>query len=123
METTVKQRITEFIKYKNISVREFERVCGLSYGYINNMRVSIQPDKLDNIARCYPELNTGWVAVGYGNMLKPLVAATPPPEEYGREERLMRVIENQQRTIERLTRLIEKKDLGAYTDAGVADAG
>ena len=41
METSVKHRIKQFIEYKNISVREFERRCGLSYGYVNNMRVSI----------------------------------------------------------------------------------
>ena len=61
MDSTVKHRVIQFIEYKNISVREFERRCGLSYGYVNNMRVSIQPDRLKNIATCFPELNTGWL--------------------------------------------------------------
>lgn len=67
---TVKERLKEFIKHKGMSVRSFESGCGLSYGYVNNMRVSIQPDKVGNIARCFPELNTGWLLTGEGEMLK-----------------------------------------------------
>lgn len=67
---TVKERIKTFIKYKDISVRSFEHKCGLSYGYINNMRVSIQPDKITSIAAQYPDLNTGWLLTGEGEMLK-----------------------------------------------------
>lgn len=67
---TVKERIKTFIKYKEVSVRSFENKCGLSYGYINNMRVSIQPDKITNIATQYPDLNTGWLLTGEGEMLK-----------------------------------------------------
>lgn len=37
METSVKHRIKQFIEYKGISVREFERVCGLSNGYVNGI--------------------------------------------------------------------------------------
>ena len=53
-----------------MSVRSFEKVCGLSYGYINNMRVSMQPDKVENIAMHFPDLNTGWLLTGEGTMLK-----------------------------------------------------
>ena len=70
METSVKQRLKEYIKYKGIPVRLFESTCGLSYGYVSNMRVSIQPDKVSNIARHYPDLNTGWLLTGEGEMLK-----------------------------------------------------
>ena len=67
---TVKDRIKQFIEYKKMSVRSFEKVCGLSFGYINNMRVSMQPDKVSSIATCFPELNTGWLLTGEGEMLK-----------------------------------------------------
>jgi hypothetical protein len=67
---TVKERIKKFIVFKKMPVRRFEKLCGLSYGYINNMRVSIQPDKVANIATCFPELNTGWLMTGEGDMLK-----------------------------------------------------
>jgi hypothetical protein len=66
---TVKERIIEFIKYKKMSVRRFESLCGLSYSYISNMRVSIQPDKVANIAQQFPDLNTGWLLTGEGTML------------------------------------------------------
>lgn len=67
---TVKERLKQFIKYKKISIRSFERDCGLSYGYVNNMRVSIQPDKITNIANQFPELNTGWLLTGEGEMIR-----------------------------------------------------
>lgn len=69
---TVKERLREFISYKGMSVRAFEAKCGLSYGYIANMRVSLQPDKVMNIAKQFPDLNTGWLLTGEGNMLKTL---------------------------------------------------
>ncbi|MEG1575063.1 MAG: hypothetical protein RR341_08355, partial [Bacteroidales bacterium] len=40
-------------------------------GYVNAIRVSIQPATLHKIAMCFPELNTGWLMVGEGEMLKP----------------------------------------------------
>lgn len=67
---TVKERLKAFIEYKNMSVRSFESQCGLSYGYVGNMRQSIQPDKVKSIAHCFPELNTGWLLSGEGEMLK-----------------------------------------------------
>lgn len=70
MESTVKQRLREFIKYIGISERAFLRHCGLSQSYISTMRVSIQPDKVSKIAIQYPDLNTGWLLTGEGKMLK-----------------------------------------------------
>lgn len=67
---TVKERLKEFINYKRMSVRSFETKCGLSYGYIANMRVSMQPEKITSIAEQFPELNTGWLLTGEGSMLK-----------------------------------------------------
>ena len=68
--STVKERLREFIEYKGISIRSFESTCGLSYGYVGNMRQSIQPDKVTRIAHCFPDLNTGWLLSGEGEMLK-----------------------------------------------------
>lgn len=120
METTVKQRLLEFIAYKGISVRSFERDCGLSYGYVNNMRVSIQPEKLTNIARCFPELNAGWIITGDGEMIRkneevvPAAGSGIPPcclegSFAERENRLLSIIESQQKTIEKLADLASSK--------------
>ena len=48
MDSTVKHRVIQFIEYKNISVREFERVCGLSNGYVNGIIQTIMPNKLSD---------------------------------------------------------------------------
>ncbi len=68
---SVKERIKEFAKFKSISIRSLERQCSLSYGYVNAIRVSIQPDKIKSIASQFPELNTGWLLTGEGQMLLP----------------------------------------------------
>lgn len=74
---SVKDRLKKFIAYKGVSVRKFEGMVGMSYGYVNNMRVSMQPDKVMNIASVFPELNTGWLLTGDGSMLKSTNDAKP----------------------------------------------
>ena len=62
---SVKERLKEFIKYKKISERKFCLAAGLTVTYVNNIRVSIQPDKIKSIAVAFPELNTGWMQTSY----------------------------------------------------------
>jgi phage repressor protein C with HTH and peptisase S24 domain len=69
METTVKQRLEQFLEYKNISKAEFGRLIGVSSAYISSMRKSIQPDKAESIALKFPELNMKWLLTGNGQML------------------------------------------------------
>lgn len=110
---SVKERVTEFIKYKKLSVRKFESLCGLSFGYINNMRVSIQPGKITNIARQFPELNTGWLLTGEGEMLKTLKEepipglAREPGECY---ESKPNTVEEKNKIITILWQKLEEKD-------------
>lgn len=128
MDSTVKHRVIQFIEYENISVREFERRCGLSYGYVNNMRVSIQPDRLKNIATCFPELNTGWLITGEGEMLKGnKTVVSVPDTEYRNSkqdeiDRLNRLVASQQETISKLTELLYERN-GVQRDAEVAGVG
>lgn len=68
--TTIKDRLKAFIKSQGIGQGKFESTCGLSNGYVNNIRRSIQPDKLQKIALSFPQLNTGWLMTGEGEMLK-----------------------------------------------------
>lgn len=70
MENTVKERIKKFIGYKKISIRAFERTCGLSNGYINSIEQTIMPNKMKIISLHYPDLNTSWLLTGEGEMLK-----------------------------------------------------
>ena len=69
---SVKERIKKFAKYKEKSIRAFEAKCGLTLGYVNAIRVSLQPDKIQRIASHYPDLNTEWLLTGEGQMLKTL---------------------------------------------------
>lgn len=67
---TVKGRLIKFLSDKGISHRSFERECGLGNGYVNNIRTSIQPDKLALIMEKYPELSVEWLMSGRGEMQK-----------------------------------------------------
>lgn len=67
---TVKQRLIQFINYKNLSIRAFEKSIPLSNGYINNISQSISETKLQTISLRYPDLNPAWLLLGIGEMLK-----------------------------------------------------
>ncbi len=69
---TIKERLIFFIRHLNIGQGKFESRCGLANGYVNNIRRSITPDKLQQIIRQFPELNAGWLMTGEGEMLKQL---------------------------------------------------
>lgn len=70
MNQEVKGRLLEFISYLGIGQGKFERNCGLSNGYVNNISKSIGTEKLQRITEKYPELNIEWITSGKGNMLK-----------------------------------------------------
>ena len=88
METeSVKDRIIAYLKYKKLSQASFERSIGMGNGYVNNIRQSIQPDKLLKIAQLYPDINIAWLMVGEklgGPMLKLREERKPssPKEHY-----------------------------------------
>lgn len=67
---SVKERLTEYLRTKKISKSAFGRDIGVSSAYIASIRKSIQPDKLQRIALKYPDLNTVWLLIGEGEMLK-----------------------------------------------------
>jgi transcriptional regulator with XRE-family HTH domain len=73
MGNTIKERTLEFIKSKNISVKEFEIRCGLSNGYISAMRKGFGADKLNNVLTAYPELNRDWLLYGEGERTKEVI--------------------------------------------------
>lgn len=69
METTVKQRLLDFIYYLRITQTEFCDKIGASHAYVTSMRKSISSDKLSAISAQYPELNIEWLLTGKGEML------------------------------------------------------
>lgn len=67
--SNVKQRLIDFIYSKKLSQQKFENICGLSNGYVNNIKISIGARKLYDILQAFPELNRNWLLFGEGEML------------------------------------------------------
>ncbi len=78
METSVKQRLEQFIKFKNLSANKFEKLCGLSVRYIANLKKSPSPEIIKKILLTFPELNRIWLLTGEGDMVVAHLAGDPP---------------------------------------------
>lgn len=70
MESPITKRIKEYILYKGIRINQFEQSCGLSNGYINQIKKSIGDEKLKAISLRFPDLNISWILTGIGNMIQ-----------------------------------------------------
>lgn len=70
MKQSIKQRLTDFIYYKRISVSKFEKLIEVSNGYVNNLKKNIGTDKLEKILRVFPDLDPEWLLFGNGEMIK-----------------------------------------------------
>lgn len=70
MQTSVKERLVEFIKYKRISQRKFQETAMISNGFVSNIKKSIASDTIVKISKAYPELNIDWLLEGEGEMIK-----------------------------------------------------
>ena len=65
-------RLSRFIKLKQISIMEFEKIISVSNGLISKAirgDKSIGSDKLEKIFFAYPDLNPTWLLTGEGKML------------------------------------------------------
>ena len=69
MEKTVKQRLIEYLKYKGIGQNRFEKIAGISNGYISNLKKSPGAEILTKILKAAPDLNRVWLLTGEGEML------------------------------------------------------
>jgi len=79
---SVKERLEAFVKHKKISKSAFCESIGVSNAFISSMRKSMQPDKIESIALIYPDLNTGWLLSGMGEMLNSESNANSYNREY-----------------------------------------
>ena len=70
MENTVKQRLTEYLRFKQVNMSEFGRLIGVSNAYVSSIKKSIAPDKLQAIALNFPDLDIQWLVTGNGQMLR-----------------------------------------------------
>lgn len=69
MEETVKDRLTRFRQYKKLGQGKFEKLSGLSNGYLTQLRKAPGSEKLQRILCAFPDLNRTWLLTGEGEML------------------------------------------------------
>lgn len=81
MGNTIKERTIEFVNHLGIKMKDFERRCNLSSGYVTSMRKGFGEQKLNNVLKAYPQLNREWLLYGEGEMLNE--QATPTKKEEG----------------------------------------
>lgn len=70
MGDSVKDRTLLFVKAKKLTMKEFEKACNLSSGYVTSMRKGYGPEKLNNVLIVFPDLNREWLVYGEGEMLR-----------------------------------------------------
>lgn len=94
---TIKERINEFIEYKNINVNEFERSINVSKSYWRNTK-NISSEVLSTIGLVYSDLNVSWALTGQGEMLNTNVVSEET-EEYQSLNKQKMTNNNQTETI------------------------
>ena len=65
----IKDRILQFIDYKQITKNKFETECGLPVRYVSNIGKSIQSDVIEKIVLTFPDINLRWLVTGLGEMV------------------------------------------------------
>lgn len=81
--STMKERLLLLIENLAISRAAFERACGLSNGYVNNIKGNIGAKALESILRAYPTVNREWLLYGEGSMIKPTTPTITQHNTYG----------------------------------------
>lgn len=66
----MKERIYMIISHYKISARALERMCGLSGGYVKNMRNELGGRKLEDVLNAFPETIREWLTLGTGETLR-----------------------------------------------------
>ena len=87
MEENAKDRLLKFLKEKKLGRNKFEAMCGLSAGYLTNLRHCPSAAKLAQILEAFPDLNRAWLLTGEGEMLTTTPAA---PEKQPSSEGALR---------------------------------
>ena len=105
----VKNRLLQFIMFKNISIRNFEIQIGVSNAYISNLKKQPREDVIKKILNVYPELNKVWLLTGEGEMLKgATVEAVKTDLQNETVRMLLAELAEQRKTIARLTAIIDR---------------
>lgn len=71
-----KERLVLFLKLRGLSQGKFEKMAGLSNGYVNKLKANLTSNTIQRIVGAFPDLNPNWLMYGEGEMLKPANNAT-----------------------------------------------
>lgn len=97
-------RIIEFIKHKNMSMRAFDISIKVGNGYTSKQaksNASVGSDVLERIIDTYPDLNPLWLITGDGNMILEVKKSGEPLPDYGKsideilENKIKRIVQEQ----------------------------
>lgn len=66
---SVKERLKDYIEYKQISIRGFENEIGASNSYVNSITQGIGGKYLERIREKHTDLSINWLLTGAGDML------------------------------------------------------
>lgn len=102
---TINERFAEILKSKNISVKDAASLIGKSDVYVRKLMragesFGIEPVLL--ILNSIEDVNADWLLRGKGDMFKSSTATETTSENIS--DRLLSIIESQQRTIENLSK-------------------
>ena len=82
------ERLLQIVEYNKLSVREFERVIGVSEGVINKTiarNTGLKAETIQKIVEKFPQISLNWILLGEGEMLKsedkPVAKQTDNPNE------------------------------------------
>lgn len=64
VQMNTKERLLKLIANLKSTPSEFEKDCGISNGYINNIRKSICENVWDKINKKFPDINKIWLLHG-----------------------------------------------------------
>lgn len=107
MENSVKQRLIEFLKYLKIGQNKFEKLVGISNGYIAHLKANPSPEKINMICSVYPELNRDWLLYGEGSMLR---GSGEPKATEGEDAALREEVVMLRERVRNLQKLIDEKE-------------
>ena len=118
MDSTINQRIKAVIDDSGLTLSSFSRLIGIAQTSLRDCVVKNSEPKfstLDKVIKANPLINPEWLLTGIGQMKKgedsgPDINPDLPPVpmvsvDGSKEERMLSVIQSQQRTIEKLTDL------------------
>lgn len=104
---SISDRLKEFAKTQRISIREFERKCGLGNSFVNHIGQSLGVDKLENILQVFPALNKDWILYGSGEMILNEVAEDLKADFQSNFNKVCSLIQKKDEQIDRLLDLLE----------------